>query len=130
MRGGRAGWLMGPSVGPAGLSAWQDPGMLPHAGLEIRCSLQPELAQAPNNQELTRAWLGTGSEICLGFASESDQVANDKERLRAGARFEMGKFYRSLAASRSFLLASAARYFSRSISNRSSIGPAGSDRSE
>ena len=42
----------------------------------------------------------------------------------------MGKFYRSLAASRSFLLASAARYFSRSISNRSSIGPAGSDRSE
>ena len=39
--------------------------------------------------ELTRAWLGTGSEICLGFASESDQVANDKERLRAEAALEV-----------------------------------------
>jgi len=54
-------------------------------GLEIRCTLQPELAQAPKNQELTRACLGAGSEICLGFASESDQVATDRERLRAGA---------------------------------------------
>jgi hypothetical protein len=44
--------------------------MLPHAGLEIRCTFQPDLAQAPKNQELTRARLGTGSEICLGFASE------------------------------------------------------------
>ncbi len=54
-------------------------------GLEIRCTFQPDLTQAPKNHELTRVRLGTGSEICLGFASESDQVANDKERLRAGA---------------------------------------------
>gem|GEM_PF-3788652 len=43
-------------------------------GLGIRSTFQPELAQAQERHELTRAWSETGSEICLTFASGSDQV--------------------------------------------------------
>ena len=69
-----------------------------NTGLEVRCTFQPELAQAPNIQELMRACLGTGSEICLGFASESDQVDGSAWGLPShdvpGQRVDFAKQYR------------------------------------